>query len=268
MVEAEVTGFGQPARTKDSDFKPLQDLIKRARTSSSTTPSFAAWAQRGDNILMKGVMRALRRVTVAERRDKAGNVRIEPVAHVVLHHTRKESNQYRAPLSPEIMRGAGAVHGVADLVMLARQAKKPETLEIHVSSRSSSIPNFYVQRDRTTLTHKWVLNKKEEKISQSDLVKGEILALLEDAEEDGRRLTAAVLQKRLAEISKREARQIKSEPEYLQGRFDELVEAGDIHIVKGYVDFTAKGEMRANAKFKWADSWFALGPETTQNRYP
>lgn len=151
-----------------------------------------------DNVQMKGVMRAIRKCAVVHR---GRNHPPEPVAHIILHHTRKEGGHYKAPLSPEIMRGAGAVHGVADLVMLARPAKVYGTLEVNVSSRSSSIPNFHLIRDESTLTHRlWSEVDRvaaRSSVSPKERVQQRIrevfLAAIRNAGTEGRRMTGTEL---------------------------------------------------------------------------
>jgi hypothetical protein len=265
IVQAETVGFGQPAKTKNGDhFKALQNLVK------SQNPDVVVYdtliqlhgLNENDNIMMKSVMRTLRRLTVAETTGADGKQRTEPIAHIVLHHTRKESGQYRAQLSPEIMRGAGAVHGVADLVMLARQDYTPGVLEVHISSRSSFIPNFFLKREEGSLTHRWFAKTTEDKVDKASRVKTIILDLLDGVDPTGKRFDIEELTAAFAAASKEFGKGFKCGKETLQKRFEELCAEGKISIAK------ALKEKRSNAALKWEDCWFRPGngegePETT-----
>ncbi len=262
IIEVDSDVGGQPKKSElVEDFVRLRQLIKDAEPDVVIYDTLIQLhgINENDNILMKAVMRALRRISVVEVVEN-GKPRSAPIAHIVLHHTRKESSQYRAPLSPEMMRGAGAVHGVADLVMLARQDYRQDTLEVQISSRSSSIPNFYLQRDEKTLTHRWVSKKAEESVSGPNRMKQIILGLLKGAgETKGRRITPEKLKAAFAAASKGLKKPLKAGDDTIQSRFDELVAEGEAHIVKGLVDYTAEGEVRANAVFRWQNCWFAPG---------
>ncbi len=123
-----------------------------------------------NNVFMKMVMRTIRRFTVIP--DKTGG-KEKPVAHIILHHTRKENAHFSGPLTADIMRGAGAVHAVADLVILIRPfpelskfapaAERNLSLEVHVSSRHSSVDNFTLVRNSDTLTYRWAPTDKTQK---------------------------------------------------------------------------------------------------------
>jgi hypothetical protein len=107
-----------------------------------------------ENVAMKAVMQKIRKITCRVSDEKKGP---EAIAHIILHHTRKENTAFRVALSPEMMRGAGSMHGIADVVLLARQQEYGSArtiLEMHVSSRSSNVANFYVRRNGN-LTHEW-----------------------------------------------------------------------------------------------------------------
>lgn len=143
--------YGKPPVTEPgADHKKLHDLVNEVRPDVVIYDTLIQMhdVNENDNILMKKVMRSLREISTIKT-----STGTEEIAHIVVHHTRKESGQFRAPLSPEIMRGAGSIHGTADLVMLARPDLRSGALEIHISSRSSSIPNFYLIRNPSTLTH-------------------------------------------------------------------------------------------------------------------
>jgi hypothetical protein len=258
---------GATGITEDGDdFRPLQELIRDVNPDVVIYDTLIQMhgLNENDNILMKDVMRALRRLTVVDGKSGAEGGRHVPVAHIVVHHTRKESNQFRSVLSPDSMRGAGAVHGVADLVMLARQDVRPETLEVHISSRSSSIPNFFLRRESATLTHVLESRKKDERISGPEMVRAVILHLLKDAKLTSKRLKHEAIERAVASVAKKSGKRLKDSKVTIQARFDELLDAGAVHIVKGYLVANADNEIRKGAKFKWDESWFQLGPQTKE----
>lgn len=258
---------GATGITEDGDdFRPLQELIKDVNPDVVIYDTLIQMhgLNENDNILMKDVMRALRRLTVVDGKGEAGSERHVSVAHIVVHHTRKESNQFRSALSPDSMRGAGAVHGVADLVMLARQDVRPETLEVHISSRSSSIPNFFLKRDSGTLTHTWEPRRKDERISGPDMVRTVLLDLLKGARAKSRQLEYSSVKKAIASKAEQAGKKLKNSVETIQARFDELLDADLIHIVTGYQLANANNEIRKGAKFYWQDCWFQLGPQTKE----
>lgn len=200
-----------------------------------------------DNVLMKQVMRRIRKIAVVQK----GREKPDPVAHIVLHHTRKEGGHFKAPLSPEIMRGAGAIHGVCDIVMLMRPGYKKGTLEFNVSSRSSSVPNFYLARDKATLTHHFVgLEKDPSDQAESEAVvpleEAENLAIITAIEEkgaEGKKFTASELKSIVWKV--RQARNEKREPKEsgMVRKMKELVEGGR-------VSFTYQGHKRKHPDLK------------------
>ncbi len=263
IVETEEAAYGQPPKVKDgTHFNELRSLIKHVKPDVIIFDTLIQLhsLNENDNILMKGVMRALRKIAVVEKEDANHKIRNEPVAHIVVHHTRKESNQYRAPLSPEIMRGAGAVHGVADLVMLARKDYRPGTLEVHVSSRTSDIPNFYLKRNQSSLTHEWVEIKNEEKISNPERVKLAIVSCLKDAGQNGRRLDWATLHTAISDEAQKSGQKLKADAKTIQRHFDALRDEKRLHIVSAEEELTKDGKERKNQKHKWHQCWFGAGP--------
>ncbi len=124
-----------------------------------------------DNMLMKAVLRMLRRITV--KRGPEGNGRAIPIAHIVVHHTRKEGGaRYGRSLSAEMVRGAGSVHGVADLVMTAQSVDASGRVEMNISSRSSSVPNFELRSNADSLCFEWIDPDEidsEPKLSKTEL---------------------------------------------------------------------------------------------------
>jgi len=162
-----------------------------------------------DNIAMKAVMRYLRQATVRELTDEKGRKKLEPLAHIIIHHTRKENGSHGAPLSPDSMRGAGAVHAVADLVMIARKLKrKYATLEVSISSRNSSIDDFYLERRENSLTHVTLEPPSKIALSVPELKKETrrraILACLKGTEDSsgGRTLSVQELNSKYLDLAK------------------------------------------------------------------
>lgn len=248
------------------DFLPLRELIMEAKPDVVIYDTLIQMhnVNENDNVLMKAVMRMVRRVTV--KRSEVVEGAIDPVAHIVLHHTRKETGKFRTALSPEIMRGAGAVHGVADLVMLARQDQyKPEVLEIHISSRNSSIPNFFLKRDRKALTHAWEEKKKVEHVTSVVRLRKLMLKVLRTAGPSGRRLSQKYLNDEMESESKNSGKPLRAGPATIQARFDELRDEGAIHVVKVKQSLKTNGKPRKNAILKWQKCWLRLGPGRDTN---
>lgn len=121
--------------------------------------------EENDNIKMKRLLRALRDLnSITYSKDYKVNV-----AHLVIHHNRKELGGRWSELSADSMRGAGAIHAVADLAMMVRllPTGKPGSsskvipgvgpldslVEVHISSRNSSIGNFALCRKAQVHIH-------------------------------------------------------------------------------------------------------------------
>ena len=242
------------------DFGPFKELIMAAEPDVVIYDTLIQMhsVNENDNILMKEALRILRRLTVAKG-GSDGTVG-KPIAHIILHHTRKESGQFRSALSPEIMRGAGAVHGVADLVMLARpDLHRSDRLEIHISSRSSSIPNFFLQRQSDSLTHKCVPREKDDRDSGAVRLRKVILNLLKGSPGRGRKLSRESLDSAIKKEFEESGRMLRAGFETVQTRVDELLDGKSIHIVKVEQKMKANGKPRVGAVKRWPDCWFRVG---------
>lgn len=103
-----------------------------------------------NNVAMSHLLRMLREIcTIDERQfiDASGESteterRRRRVAHVVIHHTRKESPIGQGPASRDAnaVRGAGAIHAEADLVLTLSDSYKSDTVMISTSARRVSLP--------------------------------------------------------------------------------------------------------------------------------
>jgi len=107
-----------------------------------------------DNIQMKSLMRFLRSITQYQKRKsdfgfgKVGQP--VKVAHIVVHHTRKENGSFRGPLSADMIRGAGSLQAVADTLVVARRAAG-KGIEVNVTARAFEHPNFYLELEPNSL---------------------------------------------------------------------------------------------------------------------
>lgn len=117
-----------------------------------------------NNILMKALMRAIRRATMVKK-EVSGETQMTSVAHIVLHHTRKDGMHPGGALSVDSLRGAGAVHASADLVMVIRPqfGRQRHRIDAHVSSRYSKIDDFVLEplADQTFRWEKREPSKKD-----------------------------------------------------------------------------------------------------------
>lgn len=160
------------------------------------------------------------------------SVRVSADIRLIVH-TRKENTAFKAPLSPDIMRGAGAVHGVADLVMLARQSYNKGELEIHVSSRNSNIPNFWLRRTKDTLVHVWQQPKTREKVNglsrKMVIFRDVLLNELKRAGKGGLKIDQVRLSKALELAGRKEGvNKVDAGPDTLKKRINQLWKLGII----------------------------------------
>ncbi|MFT3829849.1 MAG: AAA family ATPase [Opitutaceae bacterium] len=154
-----------------------------------------------DNILMKAVMRRIR--SMVEFDDFQGGKRVKP-AQIVLHHQRKEGQGGRGALTADSMRGAGAVHAAADVVVSIRPAyDDTELLDVNVSSRSSSIPNFRIKREKD-LCHRYLPPKPEDSEKKSDKKNRIMRQAILEAMADGDSLLWADLEERAMSKAKKD----------------------------------------------------------------
>lgn len=149
----------------EGEFKALQAILREEKPEIIIYDTLIQLhdLDENNNILMKSLMRTLRQVSV---------VADEPVAHIIIHHTRKEGQQWSGPLSADSLRGAGAVHAVADLLMIVRpkaaKSRYSDTttnssrrLEVHVSSRYSDVEDFVLEKHPERLTFVWKKRERE-----------------------------------------------------------------------------------------------------------
>lgn len=166
-----------------------------------------------DNIGMKGIMRLLRKIAVRPTPSKTSrkptdSEQYEQVAHIVIHHTRKESNYYRGGISVDNMRGAGSLHGSADLVMMASESGRNRgRLDVRMSSRSSRIPDFILTSNSENLTFQHILPEElQKKEGTSDkktaLIKTVILEQIAEADGAGCQLDLQKIVEKLASRAK------------------------------------------------------------------
>jgi hypothetical protein len=151
------------------------------------------------------------------------------------------------------MRGAGAVHGVADLVMLARQTYNKGELEIHVSSRNSSIPNFWLRRSGDTLVHVWQQPKTKEKVSglsrKMVIFRDVLLREVKRAGKGGLKVNPTRLSKALEIAGRKEGvNKVDAGPDTLKKRINELWQLGVIHA-----KHTDSDKRRKNAAFNFEE---------------
>ena len=251
IVVSKAEKFGQQPKVEPGpDFAKLRKLIVELKPEIVIIDTLIQLhsLNENDNVLMKGLMRSLRRLIVAERTGEGGKRWEEPIAHIVLHHTRKESGQHYGPLTPEIMRGAGSVHGVADLVMLARKYGKPGQLEIHISSRSSFVPNFLLTRQDDTLTHKGAPMPKKEKGEHgaAERTKTAILNFLKAHPPEG---DEPIRSKELMEHLEHENLQFSEQT--VGKRIKNLLDDGLIKQTATIAMINKDGSERKKAKGKW-----------------
>lgn len=109
-----------------------------------------------NNVAMSHLLRKLREIcTIDEREfiDPSGESteterRRRRVAHVIIHHTRKESSIGHGPATRDAnaVRGAGAIHAEADLVLTLSDAYRSDIVMISTSARRVSLPNAIFAR--------------------------------------------------------------------------------------------------------------------------
>lgn len=182
VVDAQVSSTGKAVFNAGADARRITQLIEEYQADIVIYDTLIQLhsLSENDNVMMKAVLQKLRDLSWCGH---------APVAHIVVHHTRKENPAYRGPLTPEMMRGAGSVHAAADVVMLARAVEgQPEFVEMNVSSRSSQVDGFVLKRSEQA-TFEWTPQGAErplKKGEQKDLAfEQAILGQLEDAGEAG-----------------------------------------------------------------------------------
>ena len=142
-----------------------------------------------DNIQMKALMRLLRSITQYQKRKSDlgfGEVgQPVKVAHIVVHHTRKENGSFRGPLSPDMIRGAGSLQAVADTLVVARRAAG-KGIEVNVTARAFERPNFYLQLEPNSLLLQLqaAAKVKSKRALKAELINKAIIDNLKDAPSD------------------------------------------------------------------------------------
>lgn len=184
-------------RNEGAHYKRLQEIFNALQPELVIYDSLIQLHhyEENDNILMKAVMSELRNVT----RYENGTVQV-PIAHIILHHTRKaKSDQWNSGgPSADGMRGAGSIHAAVDLAMtiqsseyatessdagVARNAspatgsKKRVVLNVSVSSRASTVDNFCLSRTSDGI-HQFQAQHLGEKKSADEKKKDAIRAAL------------------------------------------------------------------------------------------
>lgn len=140
--------------TDSEDFKALRTVVEQQRPDLIVFDTLVQMHREdeNDNVAMNALLKAIRRVATRTVTNEGGHEQTEQIAHVILHHTRKGQGR-GGGRSADDMRGAGAVHGAADIAFIISAADKQNRIEVTVSSRSSSLPEFYLERNSNTLVH-------------------------------------------------------------------------------------------------------------------
>jgi KaiC/GvpD/RAD55 family RecA-like ATPase len=111
-----------------------------------------------NNVAMSQLLRHLREICSIDERvaaDETGESteterKRKKIAHVLIHHTRKESNYTNnsANRDANAVRGAGAIHAEADLVLTMSEWDRKGTVMISTSARRVSLPDeFFVKQN-------------------------------------------------------------------------------------------------------------------------
>lgn len=199
VVDAQVSSTGKAVFNAGADARRITQLIEEYQAEIVIYDTLIQLhsLSENDNVMMKAVLQKLRDLSWCGH---------APVAHIVVHHTRKENPAYRGPLTPEMMRGAGSVHAAADVVMLARAVEgHPEFVEMNVSSRSSQVEGFVLKRSQQA-TFEWTPQGVEKPLKKGEqkalAFERAILGQLEDAGEAGVLLDRKKLADDLVDLKK------------------------------------------------------------------
>lgn len=148
---AEYRTSGGPALKRGDDFLALQKLVETTEADLVILDTLIQLHQlnENDNIGMKAVMSAIR----AACTRTIDGLKNQPVAHVILHHKRKDQGQSRGDNgSAESMRGAGSIHSEADLALTLRFANySSSALIMETSAREVSVEDRYLTLDESHL---------------------------------------------------------------------------------------------------------------------
>ena len=206
-----------------------------------------------DNIQMGALMYQLKQITSIEEGGKYRHI-----AHVVLHHTRKENSAYRSALSPEVMRGAGSIHAVTDTVLLARpldNRNEKVILECHVSSRSANVPNFYLRRTEH-LTHvleeKANFKKPSRMKSRKACFRDAVLSLVSQSGVRGAALHSEKVAKKVEELRRLKdfEFEIPEGPSPITGAVAALLDEGEIEFINDKKGTPPKNWEKARLRLK------------------
>ncbi|AOS46088.1 hypothetical protein Verru16b_03184 [Lacunisphaera limnophila] len=143
---------------RKDDFEDLKALIKAAEPELVIIDTLIQMHQLNENsnIEMKAVMQAVRAACV--RPSPKDREKEERVAHVILHHMRKEGPQSYGPSGAESMRGAGSIHSEADLALMLW--KNNSQYNLTGSARDVAVDDLVLWRDKGSLLF-WAESKAD-----------------------------------------------------------------------------------------------------------
>lgn len=136
------------AYERTQDFEDLHDLISKTNPDLVVFDTLIQLHQLSENsnIEMKQVMQAVRAACTIKKTDKKA---ARPIAHVILHHLRKEGPQGSGQIGAEAMRGAGSIHSEADIAITIKQTGTQWYFQ--ASARDVSVDDLILYRDDETL---------------------------------------------------------------------------------------------------------------------
>lgn len=189
VIESQWSGNRKAAGTS-ADYGILRKLVQEVGPDLVIYDTLVQMHREdeNDNVMMNGLLKTLRRMTSKDVTGNDGKTRPEPVAHIILHHTRKLGAAARGGrLTADDMRGAGAFHGAADIVLMVRPVDRElGMIQAEVSARSTSIPAFLLSRG-SNLTHT-AINQKRNTEGRIALRKRLLTEVILKAVESGKKL--------------------------------------------------------------------------------
>jgi hypothetical protein len=171
LVVTKPKGRGeQPTLEYGPDFEDLKRLISTIAPDLVILDTLIQTHQLNENsnIEMKAVMQAIRAACVRPslasvpadernardpkkgRKNKSTGAAEEKVAHVIVHHMRKDFGQSYGGGGVESMRGAGSIHSEADLVLAMKMSRKG-LAEVTGSARDVKFDDIIVRMNQNTL---------------------------------------------------------------------------------------------------------------------
>jgi hypothetical protein len=159
FAESKAKKAGTARLSEDGEY--LQDVIRREKPDLIVFDTLIRvhGLDENNNVAMSYLLRMLREICSIDER-----IPVEPegpstetrqhqrkIAHVVIHHTRKESATAHGAASRDAnsVRGAGAIHAEADLVLTMSEAYGKDTIMISTSARRVSLPDeIYAKRSK------------------------------------------------------------------------------------------------------------------------